>query len=188
MNRIRTLTSSKRRKVLFSIALIAIVTLAGSGVFWFFMMPDVDLWLDPNCSYQKVAGDWVTVNFQNNNTSNGTFAPINCKNNGALTATFEIIVVFSGASFSTDTPLPYEQINSTAAKFAFTLGGYQEKNVPVYFTITNGTRFIISHTLDTNQSLLRVMNAQKSITPWDRSYRELWYSFYGDKFEAAVIS
>lgn len=157
----------RSRAVLLTVALIAIFVIAGSGIFWLFITPDADFWLPTNFYYQKVAGDWVSVNYSNNNTLDGTFAPINCKNNGALTATFEIIVVFSGAYFSTDTPLPYQQINDTTAKFAFTLNSYQEKSANIYFTIINSMSFTISLSLETNQTLLRVMNPQKSSDPWD---------------------
>lgn len=179
----------KNQAVLLGAALIAVIAVAGSGIFWLFIMSDVDFWLDPNCYYQKTAGDWGTFNYANNSCLNGTYIPINCKNNGALTATFVITIVFTDASFSTNTPSPYQPINNTAAKFSFTLNSHQEKNTNVYFTIENTTYFTVSLSLKTNQSLLRITNAQKSSEPWDRSYRELSYSqVTSDKFVAAVIS
>jgi hypothetical protein len=153
----------RRRTALFSVVIISVVVVAGSSVFWLIVTPDVDFWLDPNLTYQKVAGNWVTINSENSISLNGSFMSVNCRNSGALTANFEITIVFSGASFSTDTPMPYQQINSTAAKFAFTLIGYQQKNANVYFTITNSTRFIISISLQTSQSLFRILNAQKTL-------------------------
>ena len=178
------------RKVLLVVVFISIIAIGGSGIFWLFIMPDVDFWLDTNYYYQKVANKWVTSNFQTNNPLNDTLLPINCKNNGAMPATFEITISFNGASFSSDTPLPYQLINSTAAKFAFTLDSYQEKNTNVYFTLTNTTDFTVTLSLETKQGLLRVMDAQKSPgIPWDRSYRELHYFSGSDKkLEPAVIS
>jgi hypothetical protein len=173
--------------VLMTVAIIATVTIAGSGIFWFLIIPDVDFWIPTSYTYQKVANDWVTFNHSNNNTFNGTFTPINCKNSGALPATFDIVVVFSGASFSTDTPWPYQQINDTAAKFAFTLNGFEEKSSKIYFTIIDSSAFTISISLTTSQGLLRIMNAQKSSTPWDRSYRELQYILSSGTFEPGLI-
>ena len=180
-------TRMKRKAALMAIAILLIVAFVGSAIFWLFVMPNVDFWLNPTNTYQKVADNWVTTTYDNNSSVSGCLIPIGCKNNGALTATFQITIVFSGASFSTETPMPYQQINTTAAKFTFTLNSYQERNVNVYFTITNTTRFNISLSLQTNQSLLRITNAQKS-SPWDSSYRELYYSLIGDKFVPAQIS
>lgn len=178
------------RKELLAVVFISIITIGGSGIFWLFIMPDVDYWLDTSIYYQKIDDKWVTRNFHSKYTVLDTMIPINCKNNGAMPATFEITITFNGASFSSNTSMPYQQINSTAAKFSYTLNGYQEKNTDVYFTLTNTTRFTVTLSLATNQGLLRVMDAQKNPwLPWIRSYRELHYSLGSDdKFVAAVIS
>ena len=149
----------------------------------------MDYWLDTNYYYQKVDDKWVTRNFHSRYTALYTLLPINCKNHGAMPASFEITISFNGASISSDTPLPYQLINSTAAKFAFTLNSYQEKNTNVFFTLTNTTDFSVTLSLETNQTLLRVVDAQKSSIPWDRSYRELHYFSGSDnKLVAAVIN
>ena len=173
-----------------AVVFISIIAIGGSGIFWLFIMPDVDYWLDTNYYYQKVNDQWVTRNFQNKHTILDTLLPINCKNNGAMVATFEITITFNGASFSENTSMPYQQINSTSAKFAFTLNAYQEKNTDVYFTLTNTTSFTVTLSFETNQGLLRVMDEQKSPgLPWIRSYRELhYYLGSDDRLVAAVIS
>jgi hypothetical protein len=179
----------RRRVALLAAVFISIIAIGGSGIFWLFIMPDVDYWLDTSYYYQKVDDQWVTRNLHSKYTALDTLLPINCKNNGAMPATFEITITFNGASFSSDTPMPYLQINSTAAKFSFILNGGQEKNTNVYFTLTNTTRFTVTLSLESNQGLLRVMDEQKSPWfPWIRSYRELYYSGAGDKLVAAVIS
>ena len=179
---------NKRRKAILAVALVAIVS-AAAGIFWLLVFPVIDFWLDPSYYFLKEGEGWVTVNSINNASAPGTFTPINCKNNGLLPATFEITAVFSGAAFSNDTPMPYEKINETAAKFTFELGGNQEKKADVYFSILNETRFTISLSITSNQALLRVANAQKSSLPWDRSYRDLYYySTDNNKFVAAVVS
>ena len=150
------------RKVLLAVVFISIIAIGGSGIFWLFIMPDVDYWIDTNYYYQKVDDQWVTRNFQNKHTILDTLLPINCKNHGAMPATFEITITFNGASFSSDTLMPYQKINSTSAKFAFTLNSYQEKTTNVYFTLTNTTKFTVTLSLETNQGLLRVMDAKKT--------------------------
>ncbi len=175
----------KRRQVFVAITLIAIILVA-IGISFFSVFPVVDYWLDPYTYFQDEEG-WRTMNFHNNISAAGTFTPINCKNAGLLPATFEITIVFSGAIFSTDTPMPCQQINQTAAKFTFTVDGFQEKKIDVYFTILNETRFAISLSITSNQGLLRVANAQKSSVPWDVSYRVLFYYFHDNKFVAAMI-
>jgi hypothetical protein len=107
-----------------------------------------------------------------------------------LTSSFKITVVFSGASFSNDTQLPYQEINSAATKFDFTLNSGQEKNVNVYFKITNNNNFTVSLSLESNQGLLRIIDAQKfGSPPWQQSYRELdYYSLNNKLFAPALIS
>jgi hypothetical protein len=180
----------KRKRALLAAVFISIIAIGGSGIFWLFIIPDVDYWLDTSYYYQKVDDQWVTRNFNNKHTVLDTLLPINCKNHGAMPATFEITINFNGATFSSNTSMPYQQINSTAAKFSFTLHSYQEKNTDVYFKLTNTTRFTVTLSLETNQGLLRIMDAQKSPwLPWIRSYRELHYSLGSDdKLVAAVIS
>jgi hypothetical protein len=178
----------RRRKIILTVALVGII-LATVGFSWFLVFLNVDFWLNTSIYYQKSEAGWTTVNFQNNASATGTFAPINCKNNGLLPATFEITAVFSGASFSKDTPMPYQQINETAATFTFTLGSFQEKKADAYFSILNETGFSISLSITSNQALLRVATAQKSSIPWDRSYRQLIYgNSTDDKFCPALIS
>jgi hypothetical protein len=189
-NSIKTIEMQKRRKVFLGVTLIAIVAIAGIGIFWFFIAPAVDFWLDTEYLYQKVGNNWVTVNSINNNTLNGTVIPFHCKSYGLLTSSFKITVVFSGASFSNDTQLPYQEINSATAKFDFTLNSGQEKNVNVYFTITSNNNFTISLSIESNQGLLRIIDAQKfGSPPWQQSYRELdYYSLNNKLFAPALIS
>ena len=52
---LKAIWMQKRHKVFWGVALIAIVAIAGSGIFWFFIEPAVDFWLDTEYLYQKVA-------------------------------------------------------------------------------------------------------------------------------------
>ena len=176
----------RRKKILVACALLTLIVVAYFGIFWF--TPNVDYWLDPNYAFQKNNNGWTTVNLQTNYSVPGTLMPINCKNNGLLEVAFDITVVFSGASISSDTSMPYQRINETAAKFSFILGGFEEKNSNIYFSITNNSRFTTSLSVSSNQQLLHITPAQKSSQPWDRSYRELFYSSIDNRFVAAIIN
>lgn len=176
---------NKRRKILLVASLIVIFAVAGSGV-WFLAVPNVDFWLDPTHHYRRERESWVTVNSAGD-ALDGTFVPIYCKNSGLFAVTLEVSVTFSGATFSTKTPQPYEQVNANTTKFTFTLGAFETKKTDVYFTIQNGTRFTASLSISSSQ-LLNVASAQHSIwLPWDVSYRELHYYLSDGTFYPAVI-
>ncbi|MGD6853005.1 MAG: hypothetical protein ACQCN6_13180 [Candidatus Bathyarchaeia archaeon] len=182
----------KNRKRVLSIVLAVTVLVAGCSVFWFVVMPNVDYWLDPNYRYQQFSDGWVTINHADNSTINGACMSINCKNNGVLPATFDVTIAFSGATFSTDTPQPYEQINGSAAKFTFTLNGFEQKSHNVYFTIANSSRLTASLSLQTNQILFKMMDVHGNTIPWQNvpclvSYRELTYYNSSGNLVAAVI-
>jgi uncharacterized membrane protein len=104
--------------------------------------------------------------------------PITCKNNGAMDGTFNLIITFTNASFLTTTPQPYQIINDTSAKFTFTLHEGEKQVTNVHFSIDNGTdSFTILLSLESNQNILRVENAQKGEIAWQGVYRFLYYNW-----------
>jgi hypothetical protein len=117
----------KNRRMVLSAVLAAVIVAAGVGAFWFIVMPDVDYWLSTSCRYQQVSGIWITQNYADNSTINGTYIPLNRKNNGIIPATFQITIDFKGADFTTDTSQSYAQVTDSAAKYTFTLGSFEEK-------------------------------------------------------------
>jgi hypothetical protein len=176
---------NKRRKILLVALLTVIFAVALSGV-WFFVFPNVDYWLDTNYHYTKEGQNWVTINRAGN--TSGTFMPITCMNGGLMTVTFQVTILFSGATFSTQTALPYEQISANSAKFTFTLASLEQKKVDVYFSIQNDTAFSASLSISSGQ-LLNIASPQHlSGQAWDISYRELHYYNSGNWFYPAVIS
>lgn len=179
---------NKHRRIVLVTAMVCTI-IVGSG-FWFLSVPTVDFWLDTDYYYKLSGGKWVTAKYHDSNSFAGTFMPVNCKNSGLFGANFEITVAFNGAAFSTETPLPYQQINETAAKFSYILGGLQEKRINVYFVIQNETSFVASLSISSSQESLEIANAQKSSIPWDRSYRELhyWFNDESNQFSPAVIN
>ncbi len=162
------------QKILLSIILVAIVATAGSSLFSTNPTAHINPWIDTYYRYEKAGGQWVTHNSVNNNTSEGLFIPVNCKNNGATVATFNITVEFEGASFLTKTAQPYWQINSTAARFAFTLNVGEQQTADVYFQIDENTdHFTISLSVETNQNNLLVEPVRKENTFF--GYKQLYY-------------
>ena len=78
---------------------VALIVIAGRGIFWLFIDSIVDFWLDAGYLCQKVGYNWVTVDSINNSTFNGSVIPFHCKNYGLLTATIEITVALVVALF-----------------------------------------------------------------------------------------
>jgi hypothetical protein len=179
---------NKARKTILAVALIVIVTVAGTGIFWFTVMPSVDYWLPSELTYRNINNQWQTLNYTDKSAINTTFIMVSSKNHGAMPATFNITAVLTDASFSPDTPQSYEQINNTTARFVFTLNSYQEKNAKVYFTIESNSSFSITLHLETSQALLRVTDPHRGWQPWDYSYRARQYTNSSGIFIAPVLA
>ena len=178
---------NRKRKVLVGMVFAAVIAVVASGFLW--VPPTVDFRLNPDTYYQQVGDKWVTRDFHSKYTTYEPVIPVTCKNSGALSATFNITVSLSGASFLPNTALPYEQINGTTVKLVFTLGSFEEKTQEVHFLIGNSSGFTVSLTLEADQSPLRVVDAQKSSSePWLRSYRELQFWNSSQGLVPAVIS
>jgi hypothetical protein len=127
------------RKVLFAVGLIAVI--AGVSLIWFTVTPTINYWLDINQSYQATGDHWI---------------PVICTNSGILDGTFNLMVTFTNASFSTTTPQPYQQISSNAVKFTFTLHSSEQRTTNVHFIIDNNTdQFRISLSVESSQPFLR---------------------------------
>lgn len=164
----------RSQKVLLSIILIAIVATASSSIFSVTPIAYINPWMDTYYRYEKIDGSWVTHNSKTNDTMPFLFVPVNCKNNGATDATFNITIAFEGALFSTSTPTPYWQINNTAAKFEFALKVGEQQTIPVYFQIDEKSGYFhISLSLDTDQNNLFVEPVRKENTFY--GYKQLYY-------------
>ena len=175
-----------------AVVLVVIILISGVGIFWFFIWPNienthtatVDFWLEPKVYVKNATDNWGTEVDASHSILNATFSPFSCKNDGDLNATFDIIVVFSGVSVvPPDTQSTYQQINSTAAKFTFTLEKNQEKTANVPFTITSNDTFSISLSLQSSQSTLRIR-----IQPQNFGVRQLYFGFMLDKGGNQVFS
>jgi len=175
-----------RNRRIVAVCLAAILL---GAVFWLFVLPSVDYYLNPNCIYQKQGDSWATV-INNGGSSPGTVMQLTCKNNGLLWVTVEIVVTFSGANFSTDTPTPFERISDASAKFVFNLGSFEQKSANIYFNITDSESFTISLSLMNNPLFSRVVDPLKhpNLPSIDYSYRELNFERFGDTFYPGLIS
>jgi hypothetical protein len=125
----------KNHKILFiAIAIIAILSI---GV-WF-SEASINYGFNLDYRYQKENGNWVTVNTMTGNKTSGLLVSVDCNNVGAMAGSFDIVVEFSGANISSQTPLPYTLMNNSTAKFPLSLSGGGNQAVDVYFTIDNAT-------------------------------------------------
>ncbi len=175
----------KKRTVLgLSVTIIAIIAIV-LILFWQTQIGTIDYWLGNTLEYQKVDGQWETVNFTNNGTSPGINIPIYCRNDGFSTASFDLIISFTNAIYggSSDTPrtmIMWGKINDTAARYSFTVSPHQTQSINVSFAIDSSTQsFSVSLSFESTQ-LLRVESAQKGSVPWDVVYRSLSYSQIGN--------
>jgi hypothetical protein len=164
----------RSKKILLSVLLVTIIATASSSLFSANPTVYVNPWMDTYYRYEKIDNHWVTHNSVDNSTMPGLFMPVNCKNNGATVAEFNITVSFSGSSFSADTPHPYQQLNSTAASFEFILKVGEQQTVPVYFTIDKTiNHFIITLSIETDQNNLFVEPIREESTFY--GYKQLFY-------------
>jgi hypothetical protein len=169
----------KKRKVLLVLALTTIITVA-FALFWQWESGTIDYWLEDAMKYQIVDGRWETVNCSTGAISPGIFIPINCRNDGFTTASFDLIISFKNAIYkgSPDNPklmIDWEKINDTVAKYSYTLSPHATQSVNVYFQIENETdTFEVRLAFQSNQ-LLRVESAQKGSQPWQTVYRTLYF-------------
>ena len=134
------------------------------------------------------------MNSATNATSQGINIPMNCRNDGSSTASFDLIISFSNAVYGGSSDIPrtmimWNKINDTSAKYSFNVGPHQTQNINVSFAIENNTdHFAVSLSFESSQHL-QVESAQKGSQPWQVVYRTLYYNRIGDgPFTPAMIS
>ena len=188
---------NKRVVLGLSVALIAIATVA--LVILFSQTRNeaagtIDYWLDNTFKYQMVNGQWETMNSATNATSPGINIPINCRNDGSSTASFDLIISFSNAVYGGSSDIPrtmimWNKINETAAKYSFNVSPNETQSINVSFAIDNNTdHFAVSLSFESSQKL-HAESAQKGSQPWQVVYRTLYYNRIGDgPFTPAMIS
>jgi hypothetical protein len=173
----------RRRKLLLAVALITVV--AVSAVLVWLTEANIRYAFNVDYSYQKDGGRWVTVDSINDKQMNGTFVNIECKNHGYFEGSFNLIVTFTNAMFSTTTAKPYEQVNGTTAKFSYKLLAGESRDTDVYFTIDdNATGFLISLWFESSQIFLRSSEGN-----W-LGVNTLYYEYINEtnRFEAILIA
>ena len=188
---------NKRVVLGLSVALIAIATVA--LVILFSQTRNeaagtIDYWLDNTFKYQMVNGQWETMNSATNATSPGINIPINCRNDGSSTASFDLIISFSNAVYGGSSDIPrtmimWRIINDTSANYSFNVGPHEIQSINVSFAIDNNTdHFAVSLSFESSQHL-QVESAQKGNFPWQVVSRTLFYGKIGNNpFAPALIS
>jgi hypothetical protein len=111
-----------KKTILVSIGLIGILVMA-SFVTIYFTEASVFYRLDPYI-YQKIGSQWYTF-FPNFNQSspriNGTFTRIECQNKGLFDSTFNILIELTNATFSENSLLPSQFVDSNTVKLSYSL-------------------------------------------------------------------
>jgi hypothetical protein len=143
----------RHRKIAIAIVLIGVIAISASLV-WL-TEADIRYGFNMDYEFQMKDGQWVTVNWIDNQQMNGTFVNIECGNRGYSSGSFSLIVTFTNATFSA-TAEPYEQINSTTAKISYTLAANEARSTNVYFTINDGVKsFLVSVWFESGQVFQR---------------------------------
>ncbi len=176
-----------------SVALVAIVAVALVVLFWQPQKGTIDFWLDHTLEYQVVNGQWETIDLATNATSPGLQIPINARNDGSSTASFDLIVSFTNAVYggSSDVPrtmIMWSKINDTSAKYSFIVSPHQTQSINVSFSIgDNIDHFTVRLFFESSQPL-HVEPAQKGSQPWQTVYRSLYFGRTGENaFAPALI-
>lgn len=186
---------NKRAVLGLSIALVAITAVALVTLLWQTQTGTIDYWFDNTLEYQMVNGQWETVNFSTNVTSPGINIPINCRNDGSSTASFDLIISFTNAVYGGSSDIPRTMImwgiiNDTAAKYSFIVSPHETQSINVSFAIDNNAQhFTVSLSFESSQLLLHAESAQKGSQPWQVVYRSLYYGRIGNNaYAPALIS
>ncbi len=89
---------NKQLKVILSVFIVLLIIIS-AGFIWFwraFIIYDFNY----DFYYQNKDGNWHTINWINNNQTDGLFVSVNCYNYGLMDGTFSIIVEFTNATLS----------------------------------------------------------------------------------------
>ena len=72
---------------------------------------------------------------------------VHCRNGGGMDGDFNLVVKFTNATFSTQTQLPYTQVDSSTVKIKFVLHKGDSDNQSLYFVVNGSEPFSISLSL-----------------------------------------
>lgn len=145
---------NKNQKILLVGVLIGLVALSSAGL-WFF---GADIRYARGIAvYEKEGDQWITR--YNDEPFNGAFTTVHCVNMGLWEGAFSLVLTFTNAKVSPETPQPYQQVSGTVVKLSYTLQKDEEQDTVVYFTIgENVTSFSIKLELEPAQLFIRSIN------------------------------
>lgn len=107
-------------KVVVAVVAIVVVVIAGVGAVSY-SEASINYWL---------VSPYTTWGKDNSLT-------INCQNTGHLSGTFDLMLAFTNAHFSSKTSLPYNLVDSQTVKFTFTLRPGETQSRQAWFIIDN---------------------------------------------------
>ena len=112
----------KRRRKLIAIVAVALISvMVVAGVVWY-MRVSIYYSFDALYTYPRGGDNYFTLN---------------CQNTGYVQGSFSLIVKLENASVSTKTSQPFQQLDSSGAKFNYTLQPKEKQSTDVYFTIND---------------------------------------------------
>ncbi len=139
-----------------SIVLILIAVLVGVSVATVYLSEASINYSLEVYPYQNIHNQWYTIDNQNNASSPEAFTSVYCQNKGLFSATFDITVKLTNATFSEKSFQHSQFIDNNTVKLSFTLLSLQKTYNNVPFTVDNNvSQFVISIMFHTNQPLVR---------------------------------
>ncbi len=92
-----------------------------------------------------------------------------CRNGGGMDGDFNLVVTFENATFSSETELPYTQMNNSTVKLKFVLHREEAKEKTLKFILEEKASFSISLRLET-LNFIQFVKAN-ALFPTQLSYR-----------------
>jgi hypothetical protein len=94
-----------------------------------------------------------------------------CKNGGGMDGDFFLVVTFTNATFSTQTELPYSQVDNSTVKLKFVLHKSDSSQKTVYFSADELTGFSVKLTLERTSFLEFLFLKANDLFPTQVPYR-----------------
>jgi thiamine pyrophosphokinase len=94
-----------------------------------------------------------------------------CRNGGGMDGDFNLVVTFTNASFSSQTEMPYSQVDNSTVKLKFVLHKGDSGEKIVYFSVEETAGFSVKATLERTNFLQFLFLKANDIFPTELRYQ-----------------
>jgi hypothetical protein len=123
-----------RKLLVAAVAIILVLACLGAALAYN-LAPTIHYGFNYDYTYKKIGEQWYTINWVEDNQTQGTLVSVECNNTGSMAGTFSIVVAFNNATISPQTSQPYTMVDNSTAKFPVTLSENGHRAFYVYFDI-----------------------------------------------------